>query len=240
MNYDINIKNYWKDIDHRLVRLINEGFCYLPPINELLDNSEYFKIIHKETRNNTYNENNQTHKNLLKKYGFYDILLPKLYNLAKKEYFYNGRIDDQYHIARRVEPGNSKEMYRAHFDSHIFTMVIPIKIPNSSSSGSSGDLIFHPNSRENPNSEIVNILSKAYHKRYASKDGLEKFGKNHTQLVDNFTDYRPLLFIGNTTLHTNKPVSLCCDSHRLTLLAHFFDSSSKYGIGSFLRLIRNR
>ena len=66
------------------------------------------------------------------------------------------------------------------------------------------------------------------------------FSNNHKKIVDNFKDYQPLLFVGNTTLHTNFPVSIDCSSYRLTLLAHFFDPSPKYGIGGFLRLIRNR
>ena len=239
MDIELQNKSYWNDLDSRLEELLDKGFVKFPTIKPF-DLDDVDKKISDEIKGNTFFEACNSHKNFLDKLNLNDFLVPKLFQIAKSNFGFKGEIDDQYHIARRVEPGNSKEMYRAHFDSHIFTMVIPIKIPNSSSSGSSGDLIFHPNSRENPNSEIVNILSKAYHKRYASKDGLEKFGKNHTQLVDNFTDYRPLLFIGNTTLHTNKPVSLCCDSHRLTLLAHFFDSSSKYGIGSLLRLIRNR
>ena len=69
---------------------------------------------------------------------------------------------------------------------------------------------------------------------------MEDFAINHRQITDDFLDYSPLLFIGNTTLHTNKQVSLDCSSYRLTLLAHFFDPSPKYGIGSILRALRNR
>ena len=81
---------------------------------------------------------------------------------------------------------------------------------------------------------------KAFYKKYASKEGLEKFSLSSPQKVDNFRDYQPLLFIGNTTLHTNYPVSSSCASYRLTLLAHFFDPSPKYGVGGLLRLLRNR
>ena len=56
-------------------------------------------------------------------------LTPKLFELAKKMFSYKGDLSNQYHVARKVEPGNSKEMFRAHFDSHLFTMVLPIKIP---------------------------------------------------------------------------------------------------------------
>ncbi len=238
MNYDINIKNYWKDIDRRLVRLINEGYCYLPPINELLDNSEYFKIIHKETINNTYNENNQTHKNLLKKYGFYDILLPKLYNLARKEYFYNGRIDDQYHIVRNVISNQKSESYRGHFDSHIFTMILPMYIPkNNNGEVRGGDLVFFPNFRNTPKLEIINILQKIFYKKFNSQKGFEKLAEKKNKLVENFSDYRPLIFLGIKTLHGNKELF---EDKRQTLLSHFFDPSPKWGIGNLLRNIRNR
>ena len=69
---------------------------------------------------------------------------------------------------------------------------------------------------------------------------MEKFSSNSTKKVDDFRDYQPLLFVGNTTLHTNYPVSSNCSSYRLTLLAHFFDPSPKYGVGGLLRLMRNR
>ena len=74
-------------------------------------------------------------------------LSPKLFNLAKEKMGFKGDLSNQYHIARLVEPGNSKEMYRAHFDSHIFTMVLPIKIPTSQKDNIKGDLIYFPNSR---------------------------------------------------------------------------------------------
>ena len=153
---------------------------------------------------------------------------------------YKGDPSNQYHVARKVEPGNSKEMFRAHFDSHLFTMVLPIKIPDVNQDGSAGELMYFPNARKAPKNEISNFIGKAFYKKYASKEGLEKFSLSSPQKVDNFRDYQPLLFIGNTTLHTNYPVSSSCASYRLTLLAHFFDPSPKYGVGGLLRLIRNR
>ena len=131
-------------------------------------------------------------------------------------------------------------MYRAHFDSHLFTMVLPIKIPKPLNSGTAGDLIYFPKARKPPKNEIHNFIGKALHKRFATKKGIENFSQIKNKKVDNFDDYRPLLFFGNTTLHTNKQVSSDCSSYRLTLLAHFFDPSPKYGVGGILRLIRSR
>jgi hypothetical protein len=119
-------------------------------------------------------------------------------------------------------------------------MVLPIKIPQAKNGGTAGDLIYFPSARKPPSNEIINFFGKAAHKRFASKTGIEAFAKNHRQITDDFQDYSPLLFIGNTTLHTNKPVSQDCSTYRLTLLAHFFDPSSKYGVGGLLRMFRNR
>ena len=91
-----------------------------------------------------------------------------------------------------------------------------------------------------PKNEIMNIISKAMHKRYASEDGMKKFALLHTENIENFIKLEPIIFIGKTTLHTNLPVSKSCSSYRLTLLAHFFDNSPRYGIGNFLRLLRKR
>ena len=119
-------------------------------------------------------------------------------------------------------------------------MVLPLKIPYSPSKNYIGELIYFSKIRKMPKNEIINLIEKFYYKRFASKKGLEKLSKNNLKKIDNFIDCQPLLFLGKTTLHTNYPVSFDCSTHRLTLLAHYFDDSPKYGIGNLLRLIRNR
>ena len=231
--------DYWHDIDARLAKLVKDGCVKLPSLEKFgLD--EIANNINAEMNGNTFAELCLSHQAFLQNLGLDKNLAPKLFEIARDVFGYKGDISNQYHIARRVEPGNSKEMFRAHFDSHLFTMVLPIKIPKSASKGTVGDLIYFPNARKAPTSEIGNFLGKAYHKRFASKEGLENFAKKHKPIVDDFHDYSPLLFIGNTTLHTNRQVSLGCSSYRLTLLAHFFDPSPKYGVGGLMRSLRNR
>jgi len=188
----------------------------------------------------TFKELGECHKKFLDELAIEKYLTPKLHKIASEVFSYKGDDSNQYHVARKVEPGNAKEMFRAHFDSHLFTMVLPIKIPETSNNGTAGDLIYFPYARKVPGNEITNFIGKAYYKRYASKEGMEKFSSNSSRKIDDFRDYQPLLFVGNTTLHTNYPVSPDCSSYRLTLLAHFFDPSPKYGVGGLLRLIRNR
>tara|TARA_X000000950_G_C13864600_1_gene640176 strand:+ start:662 stop:1369 length:708 start_codon:yes stop_codon:yes gene_type:complete len=235
----MNIEKYWHDLDLRLEKLLENGFVKLPSLNEF-DLDHIAKDISEEMGSLTFKELGACHKNLLDELEIEKYLAPKLYNIAKEAFNFKGDISNQYHIARKVEPGNSKEMYRAHFDSHLFTIVLPIKIPTPSNNGTSGDLIYFPNARKVPRNEISNFIGKAYYKKYASKEGIEKFSSKYQKKIDSFKDYQPLLFIGNTTLHTNYPVSTCSSSYRLTLLAHFFDPSPKYGVGGLVRLIRNR
>lgn len=233
------INNYWSDIDHRLTLLQKNGYVKLPSLNDLIDLSSLSNKINNEMNGLTFAELGDMHKNFLNELRLDIELTPKLFKIAKEKYGYNGDISNQYHIARRVEAGNSKEMYRAHFDSHLFTIVFPIKIPKNNGQ-SRGDLIYFPNARKTPKNEVKNFFDKLFYKLYASKKGLSKFAQNNDEIVESFDDYAPLIFIGNTTLHTNKEVSIDCSSYRLTLLAHFFDPSPKYGIGNILRLIRSR
>jgi hypothetical protein len=235
----MEIVKYWNDIDSRLEQLLDHGFVKLPSLNEF-DLNLLASDISNEMGSLTFKESGFCHKKFLEKLEVNKYLTPKLLDIAKDCFNYKGDLSNQYHIARKVEPGNSKEMFRAHFDSHLFTMVLPIKIPDINQDGSAGELMYFPNARKGPRNEISNFIGKAFYKKYASKEGLEKFSLRSQKRVDNFRDYQPLLFIGNTTLHTNYPVSSSCTSYRLTLLAHFFDPSPKYGVGSLLRLIRNR
>ena len=235
----MNIEHYWHDIDSRLEQLLEKGFVKLPSLS-MFDLDFLANSISDEMGSLTFKELGSAHKNFLDSLSVDKYLNPKLIKIAKDVFNFKGDISNQYHVARKVEPGNSKEMFRAHFDSHLFTMVLPIKIPEITEEGTTGDLIYFPYARKAPSNEISNFIGKAYYKKYASKEGMEKFSSHSQKKVDNFRDYEPLLFIGNTTLHTNYPVSLGCSSYRLTLLAHFFDPSPKYGVGGLLRLIRNR
>ena len=235
----MNIDEYWSDIDSRLKNLLEDGYVKLPSI-KMLNLQNLASNISDEMGSSTFKELGSHHKNFLRYLSVDEYLTPRLHKIAKDHFSYKGNFSDQYHIARKVEPGNTKEMYRAHFDSHLFTMVLPLKIPETDKDGTAGDLIYFPHARKVPTNEIYNFIGKAYYKRFASKDGMEKLSINHQKKIDNFKDYQPLLFGGNTTLHTNYPVSLECSSYRLTLLAHFFDPSPKYGVGGLLRLLRNR
>lgn len=235
----MSIAHYWDGIEAKLDSLVERGFVKLPSL-KVFDLDTIAEGISREMGGRTFVESSPRHIAFLEELDIDQFLTPKLYEIAKEVLGYKGEINNQYHIARCVSPGDSIEMFRAHFDSHLFTLVLPIKIPRADSGGSVGELVYFPRARAQPKSEIINFLGKAAHKRFASKQGVETFAKSHRQISDDFQDYSPLLFIGNTTLHTNKQVAAECSTYRLTLLAHFFDPSPKYGIGGLLRLFRNR
>ena len=86
----------------------------------------------------------------------------------------------------------------------------------------------------------IDFFGKLLTKKYSSQSGINKLIKKRKMYVNNFRDYEPLLFLGNTVFHANKPLSSNSDSKRLTLLAHYFDPFPNYSVGSLLRKIRLR
>jgi len=233
------LDNYWSDIDSRLEKLIKFGEVKLPTLKQF--GLDFFaNDISNEMGSLTFKELTDNHNKFLNKIEINTYLIPKLFKIAQEVFDYKGELSNQYHIARKVEPGNKKEMYRAHFDSHIFTIIFPLKIPTFIDEGHCGELIYFPNIRPNPKNELKNIIDKIYFKKYASKNGLEKLSENNQKKIENFKDNQPLIICGKQTLHTNYPVSANCSSFRLTLLAHLFDNSPKYSAGNIFRHFRNR
>jgi len=182
---------------------------------------------------------NSAHQKFLGELLIDKYLAPKLFDLAQREFGYKGLISNQYHVARSAIPGDDK--YRAHFDSHIFTLVIPLNIPKVKTINDSiGELIFFPNMRGFPSNAFYDFIGKLWTKQFSSESGIKKLKKKKIMKINSFTDYEPLLFMGNTVFHSNKPVSVNADSQRLTLLAHYFDPFPNSSIGSLLRKIRLR
>ncbi len=235
-----SVESYWNNLD--LDTLVRNGYIKLPSIRSLGLSSVSDSVI-SQMEGKNFKELCAAHKDFLKVLALDDYLAPKLFKLAKEKFGYEGLISNQYHVARKVTSCDIKEKYRAHFDSHIFTLVIPIRIPERrSDTDEIGDLIFFPNLRRSPKSEFENFIGKMWYHRYASKNGINKLAMKSIVLVEDFLDYEPLLFLGSSVFHSNKPVFIESTSieYRLTLLSHYFDSSPKYGIGNLLRMLRNR
>lgn len=233
------IQNYWNNLDAKLEILLKEGAVKLPSL-KVFDLEKIAKQINDKVGTSTFIENLSYHKIFLENLQIDDYLTPKLLDIAKKHFNYKGDILNQYHVVRKVNPGDLNEQYRVHFDSHLFTLVCPIKIPKSLSKNFAGQLVYFPNARNIPKNEFINLIGKIYYKKYASEKGLKNLSNLFFKKIEDFNNYEPILFLGKTTLHTNYPVSSDCTSYRLTLLSHFFDDSSKYSVGGLLRFLRNR
>jgi len=147
---------------------------------------------------------------------------------------------DFYNICRVVFSSDDKESFRAHFDSHTFTVVSPIQIPMFEENQlMQGQLILFPNLRKEPKNEMINFIQKVLFKIFANKIGffvLKQFF--HYEIFD-FKDRTPILFLGRRSLHFNMPFKKS-NKPRITLLTHVYDPSGKSSIGSVLRHMRNR
>ena len=193
-----------------------------------------------ELGNKTFKSNLNTHKKILNLMKFNEIILPSLSKIAKQKLNFNEKNNNDYHIARLIKPGQNSESYRGHFDSHIFTLVLPILIPNDKNIDDRGQLICFPNFRSHPKNELINILQKMYYKKYFNKRSIEILSNKKKCVEFDFEDYEPVVFFGTRTFHLNQNVDKRNQFRRLTFLSHYFDTSSKFGIGNIMRILRKR
>lgn len=198
-----------------------------------------FNELKEEMGEKNFLESSKVHRSIMDELNVMGELKDFLYEYAIEHLGYKGSADNHYFVSRKVSPGEMKEKYRAHFDSHLFTIVFPIGIPIVNDD-ECGELLFFPNVRRNPKNEIENVFGKIYYKKYASKEGIDKLTKKITMIEENFESYSPLLFRGNTFLHTNRAVSKHAKHDRITCLTHLFDPSTNFSAGKILRAIRNR
>lgn len=231
---------YWNNLADNIQSLLRDGYCFLPSIKDVFPLDDIFKQCEREIGNRTYAENLEAHRKFLLDSGISSVLSPALFEFARDSLGYQGSEDNQYNVSRLVRPGDFSEGYRGHFDSHLITLVMPIKIPVGEKGDKTGNLLFYPAVRREPSNEISNFAGKLNFKRYANKAGFDRLAQTCQQKVASFEDSRPLLFLGRQTFHGNMPLEASFNSGRLTLLTHFFDPSPPWGIGAFLRKIRAR
>jgi hypothetical protein len=230
--------DYKYNIDVITTELNQKGYAFLPTIKPVLEANLIYEKYLEENNLGTYTEASDTHKLLIELLDLQKLFIA-LHTLAEQTCGKNIDPMDQYLISRYVKANQSSEGYRGHFDSHFITIVLPIQIPPSLAPKRSGQLIALPKARMIPRNELQNIYGKIAWKRHNSEKGYDRLVLKQNALEIDFSDYRPLIFIGNSTFHGNRPLS-GADQPRLSMLCHLFDTSPKIGIGSLLRLIRNR
>ena len=231
---------FWTNIDTDLVELVENGAVKLPSVKSADWRTEVHQKCTDQMGSKTYGENLLANLDFLDAFQINQILKPKLIELANDVFGCKVDSADVYNVCRLVRAGTLSEGYRGHFDSHLFTLVTPINIPNFGEVKNGGQLNYFPKSRPFPKSELLNAARKISFKRFNSEAGFNALSQKKKLIVDDFADYRPLLFVGNTTFHGNAPVDGGSNENRMTLLTHFFDPSPKYGVGALMRKLRNR
>ena len=217
--------------------LINYGFTKLPSIRFLVQKNKYFETYKNESVQKTYKENSLAHLKLIEDMNL-NKLFKALYNHGK-DLGLSINEKDHYFISRFVKNGQSNEGFKGHFDSHFITIVLPVLIPKNENRYNCGELLAAPMFRGNTSNEIINILQKAYFKKYNNREKFIELIIQGKAITFNFKDYEPLIFYGNRTFHGNFPL-VNSTSDRLTFLCHLYDTSPSYGVGAILRKIRRR
>ena len=225
--------------NNQINELITNGYTSVPQLKISNDRRKEFVNNIKSSGITGYVSNFSEHEKYLNENNINDLLKKQLMEVARDYFRIYCSSNDIYKITRVVKSTNISETYRFHFDSHLFTLVTPIQIPKSKSEND-GSLILFPNIRKEPISEFHNLLTKVYYKTVNSYDSYQKLSHNKNNLIFNFDNFDPLLFLGRASLHANKEFSSSDDDLRITTLTHFFDPSPKYSIGNILRILRNR
>ena len=136
----------------------------------------------------------------------------------------------------RVVKSMSAEKYRTHFDSHLFTLVIPLRISNEKKENK-GQLYLVPNLRRQPKSDLINFFQKLMTFRYRGEKSFKKLRNNNKLKVFDLRIGEAILFNGSRSLHGN--LANDSDQTRITLITHMVDPFPN-GFGALLRKIRKQ
>ena len=135
----------------------------------------------------------------------------------------------------RVVKQSSPEKYRTHFDSHLYTLVVPLKISNDETD-LRGQLYLSPNLRKQPINDLINVFQKFLAFRWRGEKGFLKLKSLDKIRVFDLKKGEAILFNGSRSLHGN--LENASDATRITLITHMSDPFPN-GVGSWVRKIRS-
>lgn len=225
-------------ISEKLSELLINGYCFLPELTCTKASTYTMALTKKSGR--FYEENNNLHLEYLKEYNIIEEMMPALANFANIHITKRMPLDDVYKVARVITNNAPQEAYRAHFDSHLFTLVTPINIPYDVQSIHNGELILFNKIRKEPSNELLNLYEKIKFRKYYGKSGADSLQQTANFKVLNLIDKVPVLFLGRQCLHYNFPLAPSSTEARITFLSHFFDISPVLSIGNLNRIFRGR
>lgn len=134
----------------------------------------------------------------------------------------------------RVVDGGSSERYATHFDSHIYTMVLPIAVPEDDID-LKGQLYIVPNLRSLPSNDFVNVFQKIRARTYRKEENFDKVQKLPGFMQFDLKVGQALIFNGNRSLHGN--IANDSKEKRVTFISHYVDPFPN-GAGSLVRSFR--
>lgn len=140
---------------------------------------------------------------------------------------------NEIHLVRSVD-SNSNERLRTHFDSHLYTIVLPSQLPDPVGEDF-GQLYMVPCKRSRPSSDLNNIVSKLFSFIYRGGSGMKLLRKNKRYIEINLAKDEGIVFEGMICLHGNKPN--LTEQKRVTLISHYIDPFPN-GAGALMRSIR--
>lgn len=175
------------------------------------NNNKYFFLADQKLNNTIINDKE-----------FISIFEKIFENISLNLNLKNANKQEIYKVLRVITGNkNEKESYRYHFDAHLFTVLVPIIIPEREKSHN-GDLIIFPNIRKVINSLYLNIIQKIIFQNRFTKFLLKNnyIFKNKSVLLK-LKPGNVYIFYGYRTLHGNQSIDY--RDVRATLLLHFYD-----------------
>ena len=157
--------------------------------------------------------------------SFLDKFYKLFYDLSKNENLPDYKNQKIFKNLRVIAQSKMRSTsFDFHFDSHQYTILVPIIIPDTGSENNNGNLILFPNLRKKTKSLLINIIQKNIFQNKISKIILKylSYGNLIKKKIIKFNKNEIYLFNGFRTLHGNQPVKT---GHvRATLLLHFYDN----------------
>jgi hypothetical protein len=233
------MKNTYSQKTAWIDELFNTGYVFLPDFNYKGVQNDASAILNKSS--STHIQNSKLHLDYLHLINVNNSIVEPLADAAYSRFNIKVSKNDLYCITKVIKPGEVSVSDRPHFDSHLFTLITPISIPEATSE-ERGQLAVHSKIRTEPESEILNLFGKLkFYLMYSSKKGYRRLSVEFKPKEFDFSDMCPIMFLGRQNFHCSMPFqSKMPDSTHILLITHFFDPSPFWSIGSINRIIRNR
>ena len=226
-----------QEIRKVLAECLNNGYSFAPCLKYNFTKSEIKSLLN--SAKYSHNQNTNLHLYYLSKIK--PLLFPELIRCAEKATGKKITFVDFYAITKIAKLDQTSVSDRGHFDSHLFTLVTPVKIPKVKSKSNRGQLTVFNKIRKEPSNELSNFFTKMYfYLFYSSRENIYKLYKKFTPLEFDFHDMKPLLFLGRQNFHFSSPFKSRKGESHILLITHFLDPSPIWGIGRANRFFRKR